>query len=523
MSSLAQDTGAQPDALAPMARGGLINLVGVAWGGLFSYVLVFVLARGLGPREFGLFSVAVALFTILSNVGELGADTGLLRQIPRLLVQERRNDVRAVVQVAVVPVVLVGVVLSLTVWIYAPELTSLLVRSAGRDGAADYLRGLAPFLVVGATVTVVLAGVRGFGKQGMFVAVQNVGIPTARPPLALVAITFGAGGAWLALAWAVPLTAGLVVGFALLATLVRRTECSASDDHAGRPLRVVAAEFWRFSFVRGVAGTFAITQTWMNLLFVSAILSATEAGVYSAVIRYVIMGAFAFQAMRVAIGPQVSSLIAQGRWADTEAVFQTATWWLMILSWPYYLLLAVFAPTMLGLLGTGYARGAPALSILCLASLVNMGTGNATLVLLMGGRGSWNLLNIVLALVVNVCLNLWLIPHYGLTGSAIAWGTATVVENVLAIGQVALFMRLGPFGTAYAWVALGAVGCYAVLGCALRFVAGSTPTTLALTAVVGTVTYGWLLWRRRAPLRFNVLQQAVRNRRTAAEPGLNRS
>lgn len=503
------------DSLAPLARAGILNLFGVAWGGVFSYVLVFVLARGLGPREFGLFSVAVALFAIVSNIGELGADTGLLRQIPRLLSERRGNDVRPVLKSALVPVLLVGIGLSVAVAVWAPHLTAVLIRGGGEAEAASYLRALAPFLAVGAATTVVLTAVRGFGKQKFFVLVQNLGIPTARPPLVLAVLAFGAGGAWLAIAWAAPLLVGLVVGLGFLVVLVRRTEDLAVDDSPESSIQGVAVEFWRFTWVRGFAGAFAITQTWMNLLFVSALGSARDAGVFNAVIRYVILGAFAFQAVRVAIGPQISTLIAHRRWTDTEAVFQTATWWLMVLSWPYYLLLAVCAPTAMGFLGHGYVSGATALSILCVASLVNMGTGNVTLVLLMGGRSSWNLANILAALSLNVVLSLLLVPRYGVTGAAIAWGAATVLENVLAVVQVALFMHLRPFGAGYRWVATSAVACFAVLGVLLRLATGSSAATLAVTAVVGTPLYGWLLWRRRNLLHFDVLSDAVRNRRSA--------
>src|SRR5579859_1958820 len=59
----------RPD-LSVLARGGTLNLFGLGVSGLMQVVLTVVVARGLGTRGTGAFFEAVALFTILSNVGE---------------------------------------------------------------------------------------------------------------------------------------------------------------------------------------------------------------------------------------------------------------------------------------------------------------------------------------------------------------------------------------------------------------------------------------------------------------------
>jgi O-antigen/teichoic acid export membrane protein len=277
----------------------------------------------------------------------------------------------------------------------------------------------------------------------------------------------------------------------------------------------VAREFWSFTAARGVAGALAIAVTQANLLLVSGLRSAHDAGIFSAVMRYVIMGTFAFQAMRVAIGPQISRLLAEHRDRDAETVFQTATWWLMALSWPLYLVLGVFASTVLALFGHGFRSGATALAILCAAELVDMGTGNVTLVLLMGGRSKWNLINIALGLAATVGLGFLLIPRYGVVGAAIAWAATIVIENGAATLQVALFMKMKPFGAGYFYVALAAVACFFLPGVVTRLVGIPGPAALALTIVAGGIVYLAVLHRFRARLRLDLLAQTLLRRGAA--------
>lgn len=498
--------------LRKMARGGTFNLVAVAWMGVASFVLVVVLTRGLGPTGYGLVATAIAAFTLLSNVGELGADTGLLREIPRLLVQRRARDARAVLRVSLIPVLITGVVMAALVYIYAPQLTHILVRHTTNQDEVTYLRILTPFLAIAPAATVALAGTRGFGNLKIFALVQNIFVPSVRPIAAGAVLLAGLGGMAVVFSWGAPLAVALVAALFYLFRFVRRAERGPAGQEEPRPTGVVAREFWSFTAARGVAGALAIAVTQVNLLLVSGLRSAHDAGVFSAVMRYVIMGTFAFQAMRVAIGPQIARLLAEQRDRDAETVFQTATWWLMALSWPLYLLLGVFASTVLGLFGHGFTSGATALAILCAAELIDMGTGNVTLVLLMGGRSKWNLINISLGLVTTVGLGVLLIPHYGVVGAAIAWAATIIIENGAAAVQVGFFMKMRPFGSGYAYVTLAALACFLGLGVIARVVGLPGPAALAATVVVGGIAYLAVLHRFRARLRLDLLARTLLRR-----------
>ena len=70
--------------LGNLARGGALNLAGAIVSAAGSAGLMVVLGRGFGATAAGEFLEAVAIFTILTVIGLLGADTGLVRTISRL-------------------------------------------------------------------------------------------------------------------------------------------------------------------------------------------------------------------------------------------------------------------------------------------------------------------------------------------------------------------------------------------------------------------------------------------------------
>jgi O-antigen/teichoic acid export membrane protein len=226
----------------------------------------------------------------------------------------------------------------------------------------------------------------------------------------------------------------------------------------------------------------------------------------------VTLGNFMLQAIVLVSGPHLSAVLARGERDRALALYRTATWWLTALSWPFYITAAIFAPLLVQVFGQGFSSGANALSVLAIAMLVSMATGPVTVVLLMGGKSSWNMTNAGAALTVNILLNVILIPRFGITGAAVAWAVSIVVANLAPLAQIWLYLDLHPLGRGFAVVAVGAVLCFAGLGIAAREALGATPAGLAIALGGGMLLYAGLLARFRQLLALPILREAVRMR-----------
>jgi O-antigen/teichoic acid export membrane protein len=498
-----------------LARGGTLALAGVVASAALQFMLVFAVTRGLGAVGTGVFLEAVALFTIVGGLAQFGANTGLVRWLPRLQVLGRTAELRRTVVVAVVPVLVLSSVAATAIFVLAPQLVSLLFHGADAQAAGASIRIFAAVLPLAAPTIVILSGTRGLGSMLPYVAVQNVGLPALRFLLVLGFLAAGLGGAAVAAGWAVPAAAGFAAGAIWLLRLLPGRDAGTPAV----PLRELASEFWRFSAARGLAGILGMTVTWVDVLLVGALRSTREAGIYAAASRLSIAGAYGLQAVGMAIAPRISALLTSGRPRPVEELYRLGTWWLMALTWPLYLTLIVWAPWVLGLFGSEFAAGRSAMVILSAAMLVNLATGNVTVVLLMSGRSALNLANAFASLVLNATLNLLLIPAHGMTGAAIAWAVSIVFINLAPLIQVRL--RLGiraPLGSGFAVVAGAAVLCFGVGGVCVRWAAGTSTPTFALCLVAGSAAYVALLYRFRNVLLVADLLDAVRGRAQWHEP-----
>ena len=497
--------------LGTVARGGALNLAGTVANGVLTFAFGVVITRGLHAAGAGVFFEAIAVFTIATTVGQLGADIGVVRAIPQQRALGRSGAARTSVWVALVPVALASSLIGLLIVAFAPEISRLMIRGGDHAAAIPYLRILGAFVPVAATSKVLLSAIRGYGTMLPFVLIEYFGKAALRPVLAVAVIALGLGTTAIALTWAVPIGLGLVAAWLWFRAVVRR-----SGTTGGAPPRQVAKEFWSFTAFRGLASFFAITVLWLQVVLVGALGSSSEAGVYGAVTRVVTAGAFALQALFLVMGPQISSLLAQDKRDRATSIYQSSTKWLTAVSFPFYVTIAVFAPFFLRIFGHGFSDGQTALVVLSLAMLVNMGTGTVTVVLLMSGKSSWNLINTAAAVVINIALNIVLIPWLGVTGAAIAWAATIAVQNVTPLVQIWVSLKMHPFGESYLVPVVATAGCYGAVGLIVRFVFGMSVGTLIGFLVIATILYAGILWNFRETLDLPLLRAAVRARRQRA-------
>jgi O-antigen/teichoic acid export membrane protein len=505
--------------LRMVARGGSLNFIGAVANGLLQFALVVVVTRSLTRSASGAFFEALALFLILSNTAELGADTGLTRMIPRYRVDGRVADVRRSLSVGLVPSFLAGVILAVVSYVLAAPLAEIFTnhRHASAGAVATYIRVLAVFVPLSSAYTVAIAATRGFGTMLPNALVDRIARAAAQTLAVAAAVLAGGGSFAVAVAWGVPIGIAFAVSLVWLGYLVRRTERREPATKPPTPLRALAHEFWVFTAPRGMTGVFQVTTLWVGTLMVGSLMDTAHASIYTASTRYLVAGSVVNMAIIQVIGPKLSELLSSGATKRAMDVYQVATAWLVLMAWPMYLGLAVFAPVLLRVFKPRYVTGTSSLEILAVTMLIATGIGPVDMVLLMGGRSFWNLVNVIAALTVNIGLSFLLIPRIGIAGAAVAWAGSIVINNVAPLAEVRAFLRVHPFGRGFPVASGAALLCYGVLGMALRLTIGATVPAMLICIVVGSAGYAALLWAFRDRVELQLLGGSLRRRRRGRE------
>lgn len=504
----------RPADLRRLARGSSWNLAGSVVSAVVHLMLPIIITHRLSSDGAGAFFSVTALFAILMSVGTIGADTGVLWALPRAKALERRREIPTLLRIAAVPVTVVSVVAAAAVVMVAPNIADIVAggSSTERQDFVSSLYVLAFSLPLVAVYVIIVSTSRGLGSIKPLVYIDKIGRNTMQTALVGFVLLVTPSLLLAVVAWIAPYAAAVVVMGITVYRLVRlNTRGGASSTP--RPLREVAKEFWGFSAPRAMSRVFSVALQRFDVLLVGSMRGLNEAAVYAAASRFLLLGLMFVQAIQQVMAPRISEFLARRDIRRAQAIYETTTAWLILISWPIYLTSASFAPFLVQVFGSGYSRGSTVVTILCLSMLVATACGPVDTVLLMGGRSRWSLLNTGSALAINVSVDLLLIPRYGITGAALGWTAGIVANNLVPLYQVHRFLSMHPFGVASIRAAFITTACFGGWGLLSRIVVGATLMGCVLAMVIGLVSYVLCLrWQHRA-LSLDALVSVVRQRR----------
>jgi O-antigen/teichoic acid export membrane protein len=531
--------GGQPQ-LAEVARGGTLNLIGAGANAATTVGVTVFVTREFSKAIAGAFFTATSAFLIVEAVASLGANVGLVYFIARLRSLGEEKRIPAILRAAVIPVIIASLMLTAAMVGTAGPLAKILLSGhLAKSGAvsapavAQSLRALALTLPFAALLDTYLGVGRGYRDMRPTVVIDKI-IRSGAQLIGIIIAVAAGSAAFLAPLWALPYVPAAAVAW----LWIRRIRRRPSKGPRGMPdvppelaallalstpvpkikgalrgsrtaqRRLANANprgFWAFTTPRGIASLASITLQRIDIVLVAILLGPVQAAVYTAATRFLVAGQLGNMAISMAAQPRFTELFALGDRRSANVIYQVTTAWLVLLTWPLYMLAIVYGPEVLSVFGHSYKAGAAVMLILGLTMLLATACGQVDMVLITTGRSSWSLVNGLLAVGVNVSLDLVLIPRYGITGAAIGWAIAIMVTNLMPMAQLASSIHLQPFGRGTLLAAGLSAFAFGAVPFAIRTVLGGGLTGLAAGVAAGCLVQALGLWRFNGVLRLSAM------------------
>ena len=240
-------------------------------------------------------------------------------------------------------------------------------------------------------------------------------------------------------AWAVGASV-LATGISFLvgAWLLRRA--------LSRDITAAAPEYQMGTWLRSalpflLIGGVLIINARTDIIMLGFLGTQTEVGIYRIVAQGAALIAFVLAAVNAALSPVIARLYAQGERERLESTIRRTTRLIFLCSLPLALGLIIFGEPFLRIFGPDFTAGHAALAILSVGFLVDAAAGSVGQMLNMTGHEGDSAKAIGTSAVLNVALNLLLIPRLGMVGAAAATATSMAVYNTLLAAFV--YKRFG--------------------------------------------------------------------------------
>jgi O-antigen/teichoic acid export membrane protein len=182
----------------------------------------------------------------------------------------------------------------------------------------------------------------------------------------------------------------------------------------------------------------------MDVLMIGFMLGDYDVGLYRAAARGAMLVSMANMIALQLVGPMLSRAIAEGRDADVQRYLDQAAVTSLALGGSICLGLGLAGPFYLSLFGSEFAGAVTSLRILLVCQLFIVIAGADAVLLVMLRRERTVLFITASALVANLLLNLLLIPIWGMEGAAVA---SLIAMAIVRVSLVLLIRRTTRYDT----------------------------------------------------------------------------
>lgn len=394
--------------------------------GLVSSVM---LARLLGPVQYGTYNYAFSWLNVLSIPALIGLDTLLAREIAAYRAREEWSKLQGVIRFATVLSLLLSLVIAAIVFV-----VSLLILGGqqveGTDRTALYTMWIALLLLPLNTIT----QIRGGTMKGLRQIIMGQVPDILLRPLLFIAL-LGSVAILLdiqmsaATAMTVRLVTGIIVfiyGLFILLRALRRTVEPAEPAYEWR--------LWLRSALPLLGiGLVNVAQRRLDILMLGPLSGLDDVGFYTVALTLSGSATLTLAAANQSLAPTFASLHATGDTHKLQRLVTRSTRLIALGSLPVILLLVLFGQPLLSIYGPAYRAAYPSLLILVIGNFISVAAGPVGLLLTMSGHEGHTLTGRLASVFLYFGLNLLLIPQWGMVGAAVATTLSIVCWNVILV------------------------------------------------------------------------------------------
>ena len=434
-----------------VAKGGGIALFGRIGGRGILFLFQILLTRVLGAQMYGLYALGQSVMRITQQISMLGLQNGIVRFGAMYRGEGDKRRLKGTILFALVISTATSFAAGLLLFFLANWIA---VHVFDEPGLAAVLRGFALSLPFYTILTVSAFSARAFRRMEYDVGIYEVFHPTVT--LIIVGISFLLGFRLMGVVYGFLISS--VLSSALSLFLIYRMFPDLLSNL--RPVYELQ-KFLPYSLTVFLVGFSYLFLSQTDRVMLGYFGAAQDVGVYkaAAVTAYqltVILGAF-----NAILSPIIADLHNQHQMGELEALFKTVGRWTLTLTLPAFLVIVLFGEKIMGIFGPGFVGGLAPLVVLGAAQAVSATAGSAVVLLTMAGYQKVALANGVALGLLNILLNVWLIPRYGILGAATATGISIVLINAVRLVEVYFLLRMHPYKLAY-WKAMVAGGVLVV-------------------------------------------------------------
>jgi O-antigen/teichoic acid export membrane protein len=292
-----------------------------------------------------------------------------------------------------------------------------------------------------------------------------------------------------------PMLVSSIIGFIVMFAVLKKLTGVKNQQLLKAPFD---RELLVFSYPLMFVTILLTLMHWMDILMLGAFTNASTVGLYHPAARTAGLLQALLTSFLSIYSPMIAQFHAESDQKNMSGSYKLVSRWLLTFSIPVALIFLVYPQKVMLLFGAEYLPSANVLIVLTAATFIHAILGAAQSTLSMTGHTRLLLWNAIGAFIINIILNIILIPNYGMIGAAWATLISLFVISLLRVLEVRWILKLTFFSTKMIKPILaGSITWWCLWRIHPIVMDYHTLVTLSAVSLISFLVYGIVLWVMR--------------------------
>jgi O-antigen/teichoic acid export membrane protein len=408
-------------AVQEMVRGGGIVLIALIISYLFSFIYSILAARYLNVNDFGMLSLGISILGVGMTLAQLGITYAARRFVSFYVSKGDFGRIKGTLIISYVISISGGFLIGTLLFFASDQISAWFFHNEALSPILKIFAIIIPFSTFVLVSNEVFIA---FKKPFYKAAVETLMDKVVRVLLLLLVIAFGGTVLHVSIAYLFGIFLAVIASSFFLYKVSQSSLKSKAVYNYG--------EIIAFSMPLFFASVFAELMRRFDKLLVGHFMTSSDVGIYSIAFTFAELMSIGLVALSLLYYPIIAGFLQKQKKKLIGQMFESITRLSFIITFPIFLLIILFAEETLNILyGPSYMPGRIALIILSFGTMISVFLGPTMYTLEVFKEPKKIFYVIVFTALLNLILDLILIPQYGIVGAAAAATISVIVQSII--------------------------------------------------------------------------------------------
>ena len=401
-------------------KGGVSFFIRIG-GQVLGFLLTLIIANYFGAKGLGDYVLSIVVLRIFTLISKLGMDTFSIRFIASFAKQNKWKSIQLFRRKIVLLLTVTSLFSSLLMYFFAFDISNLV------QAKVEHIKLNAFFVLPMAFFMLHYQSLRGLKRIAEFSFFYRMSQATFSIISIFIITQF--------------LTKGNVPVYAYLSSLAVVSILSVisfiywfkkkKEFNPDETIETLGfSQILKISIPLMFAQSVQFIMVWTDKLMLGNMMSSEEVGIYFTAFKLSMFAAVALMSINSIASPKFAEMFGKDDMEGLKKAVHQSTKMIFWTSVPLVILFFIFPEFFLGLFGEEFKVGVTAFIFLSCGRLISSFSGSVGNILQMTGNQNIYARILLFGAILNVVLNLILIPRYGINGAAIASMSSLIVWNL---------------------------------------------------------------------------------------------